>query len=122
MREDPVQIFRQFFRYAKGDAIGRMYPVRHFVRFSAFLTFLIILISAFCLSKWILVILAPLFVVYVFKPYGRLVKGWSSNESCSFYGVKKFLSILFIPILLMQIDLSKMCGYIYGLFKKIIKE
>ena len=122
MRENPIQIFRQFFRYAKGDAIGRMYPVRHFVRFSTFLTFLIILISAFCLSKWILVILAPLFVVYVFKPYGRLVKGWSSNESCSFYGVKKFLSILFIPILLIQIDFSKMCGYIYGLFKKIIKE
>jgi len=122
MRKNPVQIFWQFFRYAKGDAMGRMYPVRHLIRFSAFLTLLIILISAFCLSKWILIILALLFVVYVFKPYSKLVKGWSSNESCSFYGVEKFLSILFIPLLLIQIDLSKMCGYIYGLFKKIIKE
>jgi len=121
MRKNPVQIFWQFFRYAKGDATGRMYPVRHLVRFSAFLTLLIILVSAFCLNKWILVMLALLFVVYVFKPYSKLVKGWGSNESCSFYGAEKFLSILFIPLLLIQIDLSKMCGYIYGLFKRIIK-
>lgn len=123
MRENPVQISRQFFRYARGDAAGRMYPGRHLIRFAAFFILIIILFSAFYLSKWILLILVPLFIVYVYKPYSRLIKAWSSNGSCCFYGVEKFLSIstFFIPLLLLQIDFSKMSGYIYGLLKKYYK-
>ena len=119
MRENLVQIFRQFFRYAKGDAAGRMYPGRHLVRFTAFLIFLVILFCAFYLSKWILVLLAPLFILYVFKPYSRLIRNWSGKGSCVFYRYEKFLSILVIPLLLLQIDFSKMCGYIYGILRKI---
>jgi len=119
MREDLIQIFKQFFRYAKGDAEGRMYPFRHLIRFAAFLTLLIILFSVFYFSKWILAALVPLFILYVFKPYVRLVRNWSGKGSCIFYRSEKFLSIPVIPFLLLQIDFSKMCGYIYGLFQKI---
>ena len=119
MRENPVQIFKQFFRYAKGDAVGRMYPIRHFIRFSAFFAFLIILFSSIYFSKWILVSLIPLFIFYVFKPYVRLAKNWSGKGSCVFYKFEKLISIFFIPLLLLQIDLSKMCGYVYGFFHKI---
>jgi glycosyltransferase involved in cell wall biosynthesis len=123
MRENPVQISRQFFRYARGDAAGRMYPGRHLIRFAAFFILIIILFGAFYLSKWILLILVPLFIIYVYKSYSRLIKAWSSKGSCRFYGVEKFLSIstFFIPLLLLQIDFSKMCGYIYGLLKKYYK-
>jgi glycosyltransferase involved in cell wall biosynthesis len=120
MRKNPVQISRQFFRYAKGDASGRMYLNRHLIRFAAFFILIIILFSAFYFSKWILFILAPLFVVYIYKPYSRLIKAWRNNGNCCFYGMEKLLSIstFFIPLLLLQIDFSKMCGYIYGLLKK----
>ncbi|HEY4695929.1 MAG TPA: glycosyltransferase [Candidatus Hydromicrobium sp.] len=120
MRENPVQISRQFFRYAKGDARGGMYLYRHVVRFFSFIIFITILLCAFYLSKWILLILVPLFIAYIYKPYSRLIKAWRSNGNCGFYGMEKLLSIstFFIPLLLLQIDFSKMCGYIYGLLKK----
>lgn len=123
MRENPVQISRQFFRYAKGDATGRMYPHRHLIRFIAFLLILAIIFSAFYLNRWILLALIPLFIIYTFKPYKRLARLFSSKstDSCSFCRKEKILSIFFIPFLLLQIDISKMCGYIYGLTRNIKK-
>lgn len=121
MRENPVQISRQFFRYAKGDAIGRMYPHRHLIRFIAFLLIIAIISCAFYISKWVLLALVPLFIIYTFKPYRRLACLFrsKSNGKCCFYGKEKILSILFIPLLLLQIDISKMCGYINGLIQNI---
>ncbi|MDD3819310.1 MAG: glycosyltransferase [Actinomycetota bacterium] len=121
MRENPVQISRQFFRYAKGDATGRMYPYRHLIRLIAFLLILAIISSAFYLNRWILLALIPLFIIYTFKPYKRLVRLFRSKgtDSCSFYGKEKILSIFLIPFMLLQIDISKMCGYIYGLTRNI---
>jgi len=121
MRENNLQVFRQFFRYAKGDASGRMYPKRHIIRFTSFAVFIIILLGIFYLSKWILVILIPLFGAYVFKPYRRLIKNSNFMGSCRLTGAGIFLSILFIPLLLLQIDFSKMCGYLYGLLRNIIQ-
>ncbi len=119
MRENLIQISQQFFRYAKGDAVGNMYPARHLIRFAAFLAFLIILFSAFYFSKWILAVLIPLFMLYILKPYVRLVRNWNGKRSFIFYRFEKFLSIPTIPFLLLLIDFSKICGYIYGIFQKI---
>lgn len=119
MRENPVKIFKQFFRYAKGDAAGGMYPLRHIIRFTALLTFLIILLGAFFFSKWILAVLIPLFIIYVFRPYDRLIRNTGFKGNCIFSRFEKLLSIPVIPFLLLQIDISKMCGYVYGAFHKI---
>ena len=121
MRENPAQISRQFFRYARGDADGRMYTYRHLARFAAFLILIAILLLAFFLSKPVLFALVPLFVIYFFKSYKRLLRVFKSGGKCSFTGKEKLLSILIIPLLLLQIDLSKMCGYIYGLVRSIVK-
>src|SRR5665647_3599553 len=43
MRENLSQVFKQFFRYAKGDARGKMYLHRHLIRFSSLIDFLIVL-------------------------------------------------------------------------------
>jgi len=117
MRENLIQISQQFFRYAKGDAMGKMYLYRHIIRFIVFLMLVAILVSAFCISGWILFILVPLFIAYIYKSYNRLVKSFVNKDSCCFYGREKFFSIFFIPLLLLQIDFSKMCGYTFGLFK-----
>ncbi len=119
MRENPVRIFKQFFRYAKGDAAGGMYPFRHIIRFTTLFAFLVILLSAFYFSKWILAVLIPLFIIYLFRPYARLIGNRNVNRNCSFKRFEKLFSIPVIPFLMLLIDFSKMCGYVYGAFHKI---
>jgi len=120
MRENPVQIFRQFFRYATGDAAGKMYAYRHIIRFTVFLVFILIILLAAYVSGWILFAFLPLFVFYIYKSYRRLFRLFKNKKVCYFNAREKLLSILFIPLLLVYIDISKMCGYIYGIFKSII--
>jgi len=117
MRKDMVQIFRQFFRYAKGDAKGRMYAHRHLIRFASFIFLFAVLASAFCLSKWFLAVLVPLFAGYVFKPYRRLQFIWGMPCEVKVKKIGKLLSIIFVPFLLFYIDLAKSFGYICGLAK-----
>ena len=120
MRENPVQISKQFFRYAKGDARGGMYLHRHLIRFFSFMVLLAILVCSFFLSNWILLMLIPLFIAYIYKPYSRLIKAWRGKTNYHFNASEKVWSVstFIIPLLLLQIDFSKMCGYIYGLLKK----
>ncbi|MDD5621545.1 MAG: glycosyltransferase [Actinomycetota bacterium] len=118
MRENPVQISRQFFRYAKGDARGRMYLHRHLIRFFSFLALLAILLCAIFLSKWIFLMLIPLFMAYTYKAYCRLAKICMGKGNYRFNTDGKVLSVFIIPLILLQIDFSKMSGYIYGLLKK----
>jgi glycosyltransferase involved in cell wall biosynthesis len=124
MRENLSQISRQFFRYAKGDAAGRMYAHRHLIRFASFLTLIAVLVVAFCLNRWALFVLVPLFMLYVYKPYRRLAREFirKNGGSCRLNGKEKILAIPAIPFLLLQIDISKMCGYTCGLVRNIRKS
>lgn len=117
MRENPVEIFWQFFRYARGDARGKMYTTRHIIRFCAFLVFILVIFAGVFISKWVFMMFVPLFAIYVFKPYSRLFNAYKAKDSCYLNIYEKVLSILFIPLLLLYIDFSKMCGYINGLLK-----
>jgi glycosyltransferase involved in cell wall biosynthesis len=118
MRKNPVQIFKQFFRYAGGDAAGRMYTYRHIIRFAAFLVFVLIIFMAIYISSWILFAYVPLFALYLYKPYRRLFKLFKNKDECGFNLKEKLLSILFVPLLLFHIDISKMWGYIYAILRR----
>ena len=117
MRKDMIQIFKQFFRYAKGDAAGKMYMYRHMIRFISFIFLVAVLTTAFSLNLWILIIFIPLFAGYVFKPYSRLSYIWGEADGIQVRKTNKFLSVLFIPFLLFYIDIAKFLGYIYGMAK-----
>ena len=117
MRKDMIQIFKQFFRYAKGDAAGKMYMYRHMIRFISFIFLVAALTAAFSLNLWILIIFIPLFAGYVFKPYSRLSYIWGEADDIQVRKTNKFLSVLFIPFLLFYIDIAKFLGYIYGMAK-----
>jgi len=117
MRKDMLQVFRQFFRYAKGDAKGRMYLHRHLIRFASFVFLFAVLAAAFGLNKWFLAVLVPLFAGYVFKPYRRLQFIWGMPCGVKAKKIGRLLSIIFVPFLLFYIDLAKFFGYIYGLAK-----
>lgn len=118
MRENIVLIFKQFFRYAKGDARGKMYTYRHIIRFLSVLIFFAILTASIVISPWLLFIFLPFFSGYVYKPYSRLGNTFkhSKNNISRFF--IKTAAILSAPIMLIYIDIAKISGYIYGLVKK----
>jgi cellulose synthase/poly-beta-1,6-N-acetylglucosamine synthase-like glycosyltransferase len=118
MREDLDQIFRQFFRYAKGDALGRMYPVRHLIRFLTGLGFLAVILTAVFFSPYILLSFILLFPAYSYKPYRRIFYKWQGNEKCRPAPAARIGALFFIPFLLIYIDTAKASGYLYGLTKR----
>ncbi len=113
MRENLVLIFKQFFRYAKGDAIGKMYTYRHLARFVSMIFFITIIIISVYFSSWCLILFVPLLFIYVYKPYSRIADSWRHIR-----GFCKILTALFVPFMLVFIDTAKALGYIYGKLKR----
>ncbi|HAJ95751.1 MAG TPA: hypothetical protein DCP02_05915 [Actinobacteria bacterium] len=118
MRKDMNGIFRQFFRYAKGDALGRMYPVRHLVRFLSGFVFTAIILMGIFISPWIFLALTILAAAYSYKAYYRMLYRWKGNEGCKLSGISILPAILCVPLLLLYIDTAKVSGYLYGIFKR----
>ncbi|MBM3705604.1 MAG: glycosyltransferase [Actinobacteria bacterium] len=121
LRNSPVSVFRQFFRYAKGDAIGRMYAHRHIIRFASFLLFAAVLAAAVIFSPYFLLLLAALMIAYCHKPYFRINYFLMNKKACPFIVDKNQLlscrlrAVFLIPLMLIYIDIAKLSGYIYGL-------
>lgn len=80
MRDNLSKIFKQFFRYAKGDALGKMYLYRHLVRFFSLIVLAAIIILSVVLSPWFLLALIVLFAAYSFKPYRRINYIWDNPK------------------------------------------
>lgn len=109
MRASLPSIFRQFFRYAKGDAIGRMYKMRHMIRIISLFLFIAVLALAFSLSGWILLMLAPLLAFYAWPAWRRIGAVFEGRSV-----IEKAAASIFMLFLLPYIDLAKLAGYIYG--------
>ena len=118
MRENLSLVFKQFFRYAKGDARGKMYLHRHLIRFSSVIDFFIVAALSIIISPWFLLILVPVFTFYVFRPFSRLDTTFCHIKKNTDRFFVKAAALLLAPALLVYIDLAKMSGFIYGLVKK----
>ena len=122
LRNSPAAIFRQFFRYAKGDAVGRMYSYRHLIRFASVFLFAAFILSGVLISPWFLLAILLLFSVFIYRPYFRIKYFLNDKNCCVFAENKKnllfikFKTILCIPLMLPCIETAKLAGYIYGLF------
>jgi glycosyltransferase involved in cell wall biosynthesis len=122
LRNSPAAIFRQFFRYAKGDAVGRMYSHRHLIRFISVFLFAALILAGVLISPWFLLAILLLFAAFIFRPYLRIKYFLNNKNSCVFAENKKTLlfiklkTILCIPVMLPCIETAKLAGYIYGLF------
>ncbi|MDQ4149598.1 MAG: glycosyltransferase [Actinomycetota bacterium] len=100
------ETLRQYFRYARGDAIGGMYPERHALRFLTYLAgSLLTLVPGEKSSR--LAVLALLGVLRMRKPYLRASRRLGKDE---------FLKALIaLPALELLLDFAKMAGYVAGL-------
>ncbi len=110
MRDRLAAVGRQFFRYAKGDAIGGMYKARHIVRVASLAAFAAIIAFSVLVSPWVLLAFLPLGAAYCYKAMSRIPYVFR-KESLP----KKAASALFMPVLLVLIDAAKLAGYAYGL-------
>ena len=117
MRENMALIFKQFFRYAKGDAKGKMYLHRHLIRILSFLMFIAILTAASLISPWIFIIYIPIFILYIFKPSLRISTAFKHIKNNGKRAMLKVSSLMLLPFMLLYIDTAKISGFFYGLVK-----
>jgi len=118
MRENLDLVFKQFFRYSKGDAKGRMYLNRHLIRFLSLFDFMAVVIVSIIFSPWLLLILVPFFIFYVFKPFSRLNATFKHLKNTADRFFVKIAALFLCPLMLIYIDIAKMAGFIYGLVNK----
>ncbi len=111
MRSSLKDIFKQFFRYAKGDALGRMYFYRHIIRFFSLALFLLIIAISAIFTPFALLLFIPLFFLYLYMPCTRICYYFKKEGI-----IKKILAFLLLPFLLIYIDLAKLFGYVYGIY------
>ena len=122
LRNGAVSIFRQFFRYAKGDAVGRMYLHRHLIRFAAIILFAALILASIFISPYFLLAILLLFAAFIYRPYLRIKYFLNNKNCCVFTENKKILffiklkTIFAIPLMLSCIETAKLAGFIYGLF------
>jgi glycosyltransferase involved in cell wall biosynthesis len=124
LRNSPAAIFRQFFRYAKGDAVGRMYLHRHLIRFASVFLFAALILAGVLMSPWFLLVLPLLFAAFIYRPYFRIKYFLNDKNCCVFTENKRVLvfiklkTIFAIPGMLLCIETAKLAGFIYGLFTR----
>jgi cellulose synthase/poly-beta-1,6-N-acetylglucosamine synthase-like glycosyltransferase len=108
MREDPVSLFRQYFRYARGDGEAGMYPHRHLVRFGVYAW------SGFVLASRrrsrLLAPTAAAGLFYVGRRWARIPRYLGSRGP-----LQKAAAVPAVPVLLLLVDVAKMAGYLEGL-------
>lgn len=121
MRKNLKAVFKQFFRYAKGDAIGKMYFYRHLIRFFSFIVFILIILVSILFSPWFLTSFIFLFFLYTYRSYSRIffsIDNVLIKKSIHIKSLITIASVIFIPFLLIYIDIAKISGYIFGIFRK----
>ena len=124
LRNNPAAVFRQFFRYAKGDAVGRMYPYRHAIRAVSLLLLAAVITASIIISPYVLFLLLILMAAYSYKPYLRINYFLKNRLACPFIKNKKYLAsarlkiVFLIPLMLIYIDIAKLSGYIFGIVKR----
>lgn len=103
---------RQYFAYARGDGQAALWPVRHVVRYGAYLTG-IGLILAGRRRSWAWSILAACAPAYLRRFYRRLVRlpPWHN-------GREAILAVGLTPIIVVTGDCAKMLGYPRGLLER----
>ena len=105
MREGLGAMWRQYFRYARGDAQAGMHPERHALRFGAYAGLGAALASG---RTWPKLAVAAGAVAYARTPVRR---GWARADDDR----ERALATVAVPALMAFTDTAKMAGYAAGL-------
>jgi hypothetical protein len=108
LRDSLGATWRQYFRYARGDATAAMYPERHALRFGAYSGALWAWSSRGVVRKVATLAGAG---AYVSTPLRRAVSRFEDPS-------ERAGAILAVPALMAFVDVAKMAGYLAGLSKR----
>jgi glycosyltransferase involved in cell wall biosynthesis len=108
-RSSLSDIWRQYVRYARGDAQAGMYPERHALRFAVYGGLIVALASR---RMWPKLLALAGGASYARTPIGRAFERVRTPRD-------RALATLAVPALLAFTDLAKMCGYALGVADRI---
>ena len=114
-RENLFSFFVQYFKYARGDGHAKLFLRRHLIRYTTYITTLLLLSMAITDS---VIWLAPILVggiVYVLKFYNRFFRHFPKETLLVNFG-----SYIYIPFLVFVGDVAKMVGYPIGVSERIV--
>jgi glycosyltransferase involved in cell wall biosynthesis len=107
LRATLAATWRQYFRYAEGDALAGMYPERHALRFATYAGLLLALVVR---RWWLIVPAAAGAVAYARTPLRRI---WRRSTPDA-----RPIGVLGVPPMMAFIDVAKMAGYVRGLVRR----
>lgn len=105
LRPDLPATFRQYFRYAWGDAVAGMHPERHAIRFAAYGALLYAWGSR---ARWPKVLTVSAGLAYARAPLARALRRLRSPR-------ERAAALVAVPALLAFVDAAKVAGYLAGL-------
>jgi glycosyltransferase involved in cell wall biosynthesis len=97
--------WRQYARYAEGDAVAGMYPHRHAIRFAAYG---VAATGVVIRNRWLLALAGAGAIAYVRRPLNR---AWTRLRAPG----PRAAAIVGVPLMMAFIDAAKMWGYVRGL-------
>lgn len=110
MRPDLPAVWRQYFHYARGDALAGMHAERHAVRFGVYTGAIGVLAS----RRWApRLVAAAAGTAYVYRPIRRaftLLVSWPARAAAAFA----------VPAFMAYTDAAKMVGYLAGRLERAL--
>jgi hypothetical protein len=112
-RPSLAETWRQYRRYAEGDALAGMYPERHLLRFAAY--------SAAAMILWSRrpSLMAGLAVGAVAHSYRPVRRAWGRLPGVA---AERAAALLAVPALLASVDAAKMWGYVHGTAARLLRR
>lgn len=100
------QFVRQYYLYARGDAVAELWPRRHALRYAVYVWGL----GCLLLGGWWWAILAMGMIAYCVRPWIRLWRRFHEGVN----GWQIVLAMILVPLLRVVGDGAKMVGYVAG--------
>jgi glycosyltransferase involved in cell wall biosynthesis len=115
-RESARAYFKQYFTYARGDGVARLFGRRHLIRYSSYIA-LLALLSVARRWRWpfwqLMLALLPGVAYHIYKPYRRL---WRRAQDRPWR--QRLLAFALVPLQRLIGDVAKMLGYPVGVRRR----
>jgi glycosyltransferase involved in cell wall biosynthesis len=109
LRPSLAATWRQYTRYAEGDALGGMYPQRHAIRFATYAFGAFALLSG---RRWARVLALIGALGYASKPVRRAFRRMPAGS------LRRPVAVAAVPAMMGFLDAAKMWGYLQGLARR----
>ena len=104
--------FRQYYLYARGDGKANLWRKRHLIRYATYLIGVPFIALLSSISPWFLLLVVIGAVLYLKRPYQRLIPALGSLSRSAFAQLQ---AIGWVPIIRVAGDIAKMMGYPIGI-------